>query len=437
MKIAIIGGGLTGLAAAYSLAATNQVTLYEKENDLGGMAASYEVPVEGRTYRITKTYHHIQDSDVTTCKAVQKLGLQSRLIKTHVKHGFLYQDKIQGFSSPLEILKFPLPIIDKIRLAKFALLDTKRTDWSDIAHLNARQWIEMTAGKTNYNVFFGPLLKKKFHRSADQIPARWLGNRFARESSSFLKHFRWLQGGMDQLILAYKNGILNNGGDIHTNSPVKRIEGPPGKRTVITSSGSESYDAVILTIAPELFLGIIDDLPEGIVSIAKNIRYMSCICATVIVKGHYTDRYWINILDPEKHVSAIFQHSALYTDAVPEGYSAFYFVTYLLKDDPFWQDNDETIFKTYLSETEAVFPAFSKNIIWKRIARFAQAEAISHPDYINIPDNAEDLFFAGIFKIYPKTRNMASAIEDGEKIAELIQKKYPEAGSIQKMPVEK
>ena len=420
MKIAIIGGGLTGLAAAHGLAGTNQVTLYERDDEVGGMAASYRVPFHDRTYLITKTYHHIQEGDETTCRAIESFGLQPKLKSSHVKHGFLYQNKIHGFSSPLEILKFPLPLSDKIRLAKFTLIDTKRKDWSGSEHLNARQWIEMTAGKRNFDVFFGPLLKKKFHRSADQVPAQWLGNRMARESSSFLKQFRWLSGGIEQLVLAYKENIIRNGGYIRTNCQVLKIEGLPGQRTVITSSGAESYDAIILTIAPEQFLSLITSIPANISSLAENIRYVSCLCATFIVKGHYTDRYWINILDKEKHLSAIFQHSALYTDSVPEGYSVFYFVTYLMRDDPFWQENDETIMNTYLSETKTVLPGFSKNIVWQKITRVADAEALSNPDVQLLPDNAEDLFFAGIYKIYPRTRNMASAIEEGENIAALI-----------------
>jgi protoporphyrinogen oxidase len=420
MKIAVIGGGLTGLAAANGLAPANQVTLYECDGEVGGMAASYRVSVGPGTYLVTKTYHHIQEGDTATFLAIGSLGLQPKLRKTHVRHGFLYKDRVYGFSSFLEILRFPLPFTDKIRLAKFTLFDTKRRDWSGIAHLNARQWIEMTAGKRNFNVFFGPLLKKKFHATADQIPARWLGNRMARESASFLKQYHWLEGGFDQLVEAYRENIHRNGGDIRTHCRVVKIDGIPGQRTVITPEGSESYDAIVLTIAPELFLKIVTNIPAEIVSLAENIRYVSCICATFIVRGRYTDRYWINILDQEKHLSAIFQHSALYSDSVPDGYSVFYFITYLMRDDPFWMKDDETILNTYLSETRMVFPGFSQNIIWKKVTKFAEAEAISHPDFKILPDNAKDLYFAGIFKIFPKTRNMASAIEEGEKIAALI-----------------
>jgi len=44
MKTIIIGGGLAGLAAAYRFAGKDEITIIEKENELGGMASSYKYP---------------------------------------------------------------------------------------------------------------------------------------------------------------------------------------------------------------------------------------------------------------------------------------------------------------------------------------------------------------------------------------------------------
>ena len=42
-KIAIVGGGFSGLAAAYTLAEAGQeVTIFEKNEILGGLAGSFE-----------------------------------------------------------------------------------------------------------------------------------------------------------------------------------------------------------------------------------------------------------------------------------------------------------------------------------------------------------------------------------------------------------
>jgi cyclopropane-fatty-acyl-phospholipid synthase len=45
MKVAVVGGGVTGLAAAHELARSGgaRVTLYEKEDHLGGYARAVDV----------------------------------------------------------------------------------------------------------------------------------------------------------------------------------------------------------------------------------------------------------------------------------------------------------------------------------------------------------------------------------------------------------
>jgi len=49
MKIAIIGSGISGNSAAWALAKSHNVTIYEKRNRLGGHSATVEVPFEGDT----------------------------------------------------------------------------------------------------------------------------------------------------------------------------------------------------------------------------------------------------------------------------------------------------------------------------------------------------------------------------------------------------
>ncbi|NDE47218.1 MAG: FAD-dependent oxidoreductase, partial [Betaproteobacteria bacterium] len=47
MKIAVVGSGISGLSAAYSLAKTHQVVLYEADARLGGHTNTVEIELEG------------------------------------------------------------------------------------------------------------------------------------------------------------------------------------------------------------------------------------------------------------------------------------------------------------------------------------------------------------------------------------------------------
>lgn len=52
MKIAIIGGGISGLAAAWLLREKHQVTLFEAADYAGGHTHTVEVTVNGHTFPV-------------------------------------------------------------------------------------------------------------------------------------------------------------------------------------------------------------------------------------------------------------------------------------------------------------------------------------------------------------------------------------------------
>ncbi|MBI4004926.1 FAD-dependent oxidoreductase, partial [Candidatus Roizmanbacteria bacterium] len=63
MKIAILGGGFTGLSAAYYLQKKGHVvTLFEKETVLGGLAAGFRAV--NWEWHLERSYHHLFSNDI-------------------------------------------------------------------------------------------------------------------------------------------------------------------------------------------------------------------------------------------------------------------------------------------------------------------------------------------------------------------------------------
>ena len=75
MKIAIIGAGYGGLAAAYDLKrAGHEITIFESAGHVGGLAAGFKEPHWGWT--VEKFYHHWFQSDASMMGLINELGLQ-------------------------------------------------------------------------------------------------------------------------------------------------------------------------------------------------------------------------------------------------------------------------------------------------------------------------------------------------------------------------
>ena len=427
-RIVILGAGASGLGAAYKLLESGkdfEITLIEREQSVGGIAGRWEIDWDGKKYFIEKGYHHILDGDKTTMDFAKKLGLGNKLHFKSVKQGFVYKGKAYGFSTPLEILQFPIPIIDKIKLAKFFLLDTKRKDWGPLEKTTAKDWVIKAAGKNNYETFFERLIWNKFHILPDEISAPWLGTRLAKESSSFLKKFGWMEGGESMILYRLAEHLKERGGKIFTGANIYKIENNEKKKRIYFMNGTKQEvveaNAVISTIAPRVFLKMVPNIPKEAREKMEKIKYLSCTCLAVGLSKKFTDRYWINILEKDVSVSAIFCRSNLYEDSAPAGKSVMYIITYMKHGEDFWFKSEDEIKKTYIDYAERIFPGFKQAIEWERLAKLEWVEAIYDMDYENpLITDGSGFYFAGIYRFFPKIRNIASALESGIEAAEKI-----------------
>ena len=80
----IIGGGLSGLAAAEKLVEKYNVIIIEKDNILGGVAKSFFYDDKW----IPITYHHIMSIDTTTLYFIKKYNLKNSLLWRNVNIAF-------------------------------------------------------------------------------------------------------------------------------------------------------------------------------------------------------------------------------------------------------------------------------------------------------------------------------------------------------------
>lgn len=114
MRIAIIGGGFTGLTAAYELTKLgHKVSLFERDTHLGGLAYGFRSP--NWDWHLEAAYHHLFTNDHAIIGLCNELHVPL-IIKRPITAN-LYKGKTYQFDSPKHLFQFPyLSFTDKLRL---------------------------------------------------------------------------------------------------------------------------------------------------------------------------------------------------------------------------------------------------------------------------------------------------------------------------------
>ena len=109
MKIGIIGGGATGLTAAYELGKRgHRVAVYEQAPFLGGHASTFDVGGG----RLERGYHHLFTSDTDIVDLIHEIGLGHRMRWIDSKVGTFHGGKIYNFVTPVDLFEIypPQPV---------------------------------------------------------------------------------------------------------------------------------------------------------------------------------------------------------------------------------------------------------------------------------------------------------------------------------------
>ena len=403
MRVCIIGGGLTGLVAAHTLAGEHEVSLFEKLSYLGGCLSSYHIG----DYWIERYYHHCFSSDSAFFSLLGELGLEKKLEWRIGTTGSFSRDAIYPLSKPLQILRYPeLSLLDKARLA-WLTLNAKSAPFSSLDDIPADQYIIGSLGMNVYTSFFEPLLKSKFGDRRHEVSAAWLLSRIAIRSNRGVEGEKlgYLAGGFHFLIDALATSLAARNGSIITQTPV----------TSMAKSGSGwkvndgYYDVVISTIPPQELERI------GGPSVPR-IPYQGAACLTLAMNRQVTDGiYWLNMKDPAPY-GAVVTH----TNFMPVeryGEHIVYLASYFTGTVP--QRLDDRMLADFCTR----FSVTSGEILWHRMAVDPFAGPVYTTGYRSlIPRYRHDgLFMAGMFSEtnYPE-RSMEGSVRAGRAVAACI-----------------
>jgi len=295
-RIAVLGGGIAGLACAFFLVRRGCLpVVFEASGKLGGLGRSFEYA--GTT--LDCFYHVILDSDEDLRGLIGELGLADHLIWRETTMGFHIGGRLYGFNTPLDVLRFrALSVPDRLRTGLGALYITKIKRRSlDLDAVRAAPWLRRIFGRRVFERIWTPLLRAKFGERLETVPAYWVWNTLAREKNGDQEVKGYLRGGYRALVERLRQEITVAGGEIRCHSPVKRLDANGAEARVESNEAIEHFDAAISTLP----LALLAKLVPGELARAiplQELAYQGVVNALIIARRPLDRFYWTIVVDP-------------------------------------------------------------------------------------------------------------------------------------------
>ncbi len=425
-SVAIIGAGPMGLICAYRLLQSGyKVAVYERDDRLGGMSASFDF--DG--LRIERYYHFICKSDATLLASMQEFGLQDKLHWRNTKMGFYHEGLLHRWGSPLDLLRFKkLTLFMKLRYAANILVVKNIRDWRKLDKKNAETWLKKWLGPHAYQLLWGSLLTYKFYDLRHNLSAAWIAARIRRVAQSrdslFSECLGYIEGGSESFVNKLAEEVIRLGGTITLKAEVStvttansRVEG------VVVNGAAIAYDKVISTIPLPLVPPLIPGLSPAIVQKIKSIENIGVVCVILKLTRAFTDNFWMNVNDSRMEISGMIEYSNL--NPLPE--HVLYIPYYLPRTHPKFAYTDAE----FLTEVKAcliqINPGFNES--WVKaasVSRYGFAQPVCTPGFFEkLPSavtNIEGLLIADTTYYYPEDRSMSESLKLGNTLAELARK---------------
>lgn len=265
-QIAVIGGGLAGMAAALTLANSGcRVMLLEKRDSLGGRAASIQDQHSGE--EIDNAQHVLLGCCTSLLTFYKDLGIENA-IRFYDSYPFM---DAKGNISTLSNSFLPAPmhlipsfwklnflsLQEKLAISRSLFKIMKSDDSPELAKVTIGEWLKkerQPAGAIKR--FWHYLIVSVMNEGLDKVNCR---HAFLFFKEAFLKSNKYSQLGIAKVPLSalytpLKELLIKNNGKVLLNTSVKKIEFSDNKVNFLTTANNENKtvkaDAFILALPP-------------------------------------------------------------------------------------------------------------------------------------------------------------------------------------------
>jgi len=366
-NLIVIGGGITGLAAAYLAARAGvRVTVLEASDTVGGLLSTFEVGGN----RLEYFYHHAFTHDVELLWLLRELGIEDRMQFRPGTMGVYRAGHTYPFNGPADLLRFkPMGLGDKARFAFTSLYLAHKAKWRDYEGVSALDWFYRHAGRQTTESLWEPLLRVKFGPYAGQTPLAWMIGRLRQRVNSRQagqEKLGYLQGSLHVLLAVLIRMLEQKGVRVQTGTQVMGVTVQNGElKSLQTTVGSFAADAFLFTIPTTRLAELIQPASEPYAAQLRTIEYFGAVCTVLELNRPLSRIYWLNIADPGLPFGGIIEHTNLVPVQEYSGRHLVYLSRYFAASDALAQMTPDAIQRLMLEGLKKVYPDFSETSLLK------------------------------------------------------------------------
>lgn len=427
-NIAIIGGGIGGMTAAYELAKKgHQVTIMEGSDHLGGLSGGFRR--KGWKWSLEAYYHHWFQSDHDILSLIDELGLRDKVHFYKPKTVVYHDGQFDPLDSPLAALLFPgFNLLDKARFGFVTLYLRYLSRWKSFEQFTACTWLRKYYGKKLYELMYEPLLMGKFGQYYKQVNMAWFWARFKTRTS----RLGTFEGGFQNFVDEFAKVLKKQKVSIKLKTRAKSIQHTKDGffHVDVGEKVKKKYDQVLVTTSPHSLLQLVPELSGDYAKKLKGLKSIGAQVLILALKQPLSTHgfYWFNL--PK---SAGFPFLALveHTNFIPaENFNGEYIVycgDYLDIKHPYFKLDKDQLSALYLPSLKRINPNFQAE--WVRetwLVRDAYAQPVPLVNQSKrLPElrtPITGLYFASMSQIYPWDRGTNYAVQQARRVVKMMEK---------------
>ncbi len=335
MKIAIVGGGISGLATAFYIRQKNpdvSITLFEKDEQIGGKMKTKEL----KGFLFEEGSNGFLSNKPDTLNLVKSSGCDDILIRSddNARIRFIYKDALHQLpESPIAFLKSPLLTCKgKFRVASEYFRAAKKDDKDE----TLQSFGYRRVGKEMTDTFLDAMVAGIFASSPDKISVKSAFSAVVKLEKDYGGLFRGMiakrkkEAGPGGVLMSFKGGVStfieklasSTNIEIKTGLHVKKIDKVDEEYTLHVNGKTESFDRVILSTPAYESAQIIKEIDANLAQMLDSIEYSPISIVGLGYNELSHDLKGFGLLttsSAKKEVLGVLWDSSIFHDRAPKG----------------------------------------------------------------------------------------------------------------------